>query len=130
MSGYRAACACGQLGAEVTGQPLRVAICHCHACRTRTGSAFSWNARFSRDSVSLSGEARAFSRLGDEGGTITYHFCPDCGVTVWYETSGRDGVAIPVGAFAPGQGPKPEDSVYDNRRPDWLFLAPELEVFN
>lgn len=128
MTRHRAACACGQLSAEVSGPPIRVAICHCHACRTRTGSAFSWNARFSNDAIRLSGEARAFSRVGDEGSTITYHFCHECGVTVWYETSGVQGLAIPVGAFAPETGPRPEFSVYDNRRPDWLMLDPELEV--
>jgi len=125
-----AACACGQLRAEVTGAPRRVAICHCHACRARTGSAFSWNARFAADQVELSGADKSFARQGDEGSTITYHFCPDCGATVWYETSGVEGIAIPVGAFAPGDGPAPEVSVYDNRKPDWLRLAPSMEVWD
>lgn len=120
-----AACACGALTAVCTGEPLRVAVCHCHACRTRTGTAFSWNARFAADQVARTGESRSFARTGDEGSRITHHFCPACGVSVWYETSDVAGVAIPVGAFAPGTDlPAPEVTVYDSRRPAWLRLAP------
>ncbi len=35
-----AACHCGQLRLEVTGEPQTVSICNCLACQRRTGSAF------------------------------------------------------------------------------------------
>lgn len=121
----RAGCACGALTVRVTGRPQHVSICHCHACRSRTGSAFSWNARFDAGQVTSLGTARSFARAGDDGGTITYHFCGTCGVSVWYTNSGRpDAVMIPVGAFAPGDLPAPTTTVYDNRRPGWLSLSP------
>ena len=44
----RAECACGQLSAVCSGEPMRVSVCHCLACKRRTGSAFSYNARFPR----------------------------------------------------------------------------------
>lgn len=123
-----ASCACGQLGADVDEPPKRVAICHCDACRSRTGSAFSWNARFAASAVRLHGRFQTYRRTGDEGHEITYHFCPDCGVTVWYETSDVPGIAIPVGAFAPARDlPAPGVSVYDDRRPEWLSLPEAME---
>ena len=127
-----ASCACGQLRAEVTGDPVRVSICHCTECRRRTGSAFSHNARFLPGQVRLSGADRSFTRTGDEGSRITYHFCPDCGVTVWYGNSDvPDMVAIPVGAFAMIDCPTPVWSVYDDRRPAWLQLdVPGLQVID
>ncbi|MEY1556204.1 GFA family protein [Yoonia sp. R2331] len=118
-----AACACGQLTAQASGDPLRAVVCHCHACRTRTGSAFSLNTRFASDAVTMQGTSKAFTRTGDEGSQITYHFCPDCGVTVWYLNDQIDGVMIPGGALAPADLPAPTLSVYDVRRPDWLRLA-------
>ncbi len=127
-----ASCACGQLRAEVTGEPVRVSICHCTECRRRTGSAFSHNARYLPDQVRVSGVDKMFTRTGDEGSKITHHFCPDCGVSVWYGNSDvADMVAIPVGAFAMVDCPAPAWSVYDNRRPGWLRLdVPGLQVID
>ncbi len=125
----KAACACGQLTADTSAEPLRCVVCHCHACRTRTGSAFSLNTRFATDAVTTHGTSKSFTRTGDEGSRITYHFCPDCGVTVWYLNDQIPGVMIPGGALAPADLPAPALSVYDARRPDWLSL-PGLEVMD
>lgn len=116
----KASCACGALTAQASRAPLRVGLCHCNACRTRTGSAFSLNARFAHADVQTDGTAKAYARQGDDGGTITYHFCPVCGVSVWYENDQVDGIMIPAGAMAPGALPAPDASIYDTRRPDWL----------
>jgi Glutathione-dependent formaldehyde-activating enzyme len=62
-----AECACGQLRAEADGEPIRVSVCHCLACQRRTGSAFGAQARFARDRVRVSGEAREFVRFADPG---------------------------------------------------------------
>ncbi len=118
-----ATCACGQLTATTTADPIRTVACHCHACRTRTGSAFSLNTRFAADAVTTQGPSKSFTRTGDEGSKITYHFCPTCGVTVWYQNDQIPGVMIPGGALAPADLPTPALSVYDVRRPDWLVLS-------
>jgi len=83
----RAECSCGQLSITCTGEPVRVSVCHCLACKRRTGSAFSFNARFPEANVAIEGHAREFTRVGDEGGRITYSFCPDCGTTVHYRST-------------------------------------------
>jgi hypothetical protein len=41
-----AECSCGQLAAICQGDPVRISVCHCLACKRRSGSAFSNNARF------------------------------------------------------------------------------------
>ena len=41
-----AACHCGQLRLEVSGEPFAVSICNCLACQRRTGSAFGMQAGF------------------------------------------------------------------------------------
>lgn len=95
----RAECSCGQLSATCAGEPIRVSVCHCLACKRRTGSAFSFNARFAETDVSVQGRAAEFTRIGDEGGRITYSFCPDCGSTVCYRINAQPGVvAIPPAA--------------------------------
>ncbi|MGH2892702.1 MAG: GFA family protein, partial [Solirubrobacteraceae bacterium] len=46
MATREAACSCGQLTVQVSGDPVRVSVCHCLACQRRTGSAFGYQARW------------------------------------------------------------------------------------
>jgi hypothetical protein len=119
---WRAECSCGQLSATCSGEPLRVSVCHCLACKRRTGSAFSFNARFRADAVSIEGRARKFVRIGDSGVHSTYSFCPICGITVYYQSDAeRDLLAIPAGAFADPAFPAPFRSYYhETRRCPWV----------
>src|SRR6478672_567504 len=117
MTTREAACSCGQLRVEATGDPVRISLCHCLACQRRSGSAFAIQARFPSDRVHVAGRFREYVRLADEGGEKrTFHFCPDCGGTVFYTTSDApDLVAVPVGAFADPSFPAPTVSVYESR---------------
>src|SRR5918992_1519550 len=111
MSNRTATCSCGQLTATVTGDPLRVSVCHCLACQRRTGSVFGMQARFRSEGVQVAGESRQYTRVGDEGSKATFSFCPFCGATVHYQNEGHeDSIAIPVGAFAEPGFPPPKFS--------------------
>jgi len=128
MSNRLASCSCGQLTARVAGDLVRVSVCHCLACQRRTGSPFSEQARFPRENVTLSGASTEYVRVGDEGGRATFHFCPTCGCTVYYEAEALDGfLTIPVGAFAEPGFPPPQVSVYESRMHGWLAMPPDIE---
>jgi hypothetical protein len=128
MSTRLAACSCGQLTAQVVGDPVRVSICHCLACQRRTGSVFGQQARFPREHVSVSGTSTEYVRVGDEGSKVKFHFCPQCGSTVFYEPEGlEEFVAIPVGAFADPSFPPPRVSVYESRRHNWVIPPADAE---
>jgi hypothetical protein len=124
---HRAQCSCGQLSAVCAGEPVRVSVCHCLACKRRTGSAFSTNARFPEEAVTIHGRATQFTRIGDEGGRVTYSFCPECGTTVHYRIDDQPGlIAIPVGAFADTAFPPPFLSFYHTtRRQPWVEIRAE-----
>lgn len=96
-------------------------MCHCLACQQRTGSAFSLQARWPADRVTIEGHATEFVRIGDEGGKGAFRFCPTCGVTVYYTFDGMpDLVAVPVGLFGDPTFPPPQYSVYGVRRHPWI----------
>jgi hypothetical protein len=123
-----ASCSCGQLSARVLGDPVRVSICHCLACQRRTGSVFGEQARFPRENVTVLGTSTRFTRRGDEGGSPTFHFCPQCGATVYYEAEGLESyVTIPVGVFADPGFPSPTVSVYEARMHRWVIPPPDAE---
>src|SRR4029078_7073438 len=101
MSAREAACSCGQLRLEVTGEPVRISICHCLACQRRTGSAFGIQARFPAERVRIVGRHTEYVRTSDAGEDRTLCFCHDCGATVFYTlASVPDVIAVPIGAFA------------------------------
>lgn len=128
MSTRLASCSCGQLAARVSGDPVRVSICHCLACQRRTGSVFGQQARFPRQNVTIAGQSTRYTRVGDEGTRATFHFCPQCGATVYYEAEGQEEwLAIPVGAFADPGFPSPTVSVYEERMHRWVVPPPEAE---
>jgi hypothetical protein len=130
----KAECACGQLSAVCTGEPFRVSVCHCLDCKRRTGSAFSFNARWKTEDVTIAGRAKEFTRVGDEGHSSIFSFCPECGVTVHYRMVDQpDAVAVPAGAFADPSFPQPFVSVYhgEDRRHRWVEIRCEpLEIID
>lgn len=129
MSERTASCRCGQLRATVTGEPVRVSVCHCLACQKRAGSAFSAQARFARDQVRIEGRSKDWTRTADSGRTVTYSFCPGCGSTVHYIGGNfPDVIAIPLGAFDDPYFARPGFSVWEQRKHDWVeILGDEVE---
>jgi hypothetical protein len=116
-----ATCSCGQLKVTCEGEPHRLSICHCYECQRRTGSAFGIQARFRNEDVRIEGQSSEWTRVGDEGGRITFHFCPTCGSTVYYTGSyAPESTAVAVGAFADRTFPGPTVEVYEERRHPWL----------
>ena len=134
MSERTASCRCGGLRATVTGEPVRVSVCHCLNCKKRSGSAFAVQARWPRDQVDIEGRSKTFVIIADSGNRATFHFCPECGSDVYYEIDGKfddkfnDLVAIPLGAFDDPYFGGPAYSVWESRKHDWVeIVGPNIE---
>lgn len=125
-----AACACGALHLTVRGEPRRVSLCHCGQCQRRTGAPFGVAAFFARADVEVEGESRTYRNVGDSGRWLDFHFCPICGSTVYWEMERRaDALAVAVGAFADPGFPAPAQSVWNERRHDWVTLPEAWPAF-
>lgn len=123
-----ATCACGQLRVVAEGEPLRVSICHCRACQRRTGSAFGVQARWPKQQVSMQGDARLWRRIGDDGSTLDFRFCPHCGSTLWFtQDVAPELIAVAVGAFGDPTFPAPVRSNYEPYRHAWVGLPGQIE---
>jgi hypothetical protein len=124
-----ASCSCGQLRATATGDPVRVSVCHCLACKKRTGSAFSVQARWPADQVTVEGRSQLFTRIADSGNPAEFHRCPTCGDTVHYATVNLPGmIAIPLGVMDDPFFADPRISIYEERKQPWVeILGDDVE---
>jgi hypothetical protein len=132
MTSREAACHCGQLRLEVTGEPFAVSICNCLACQRRTGSAFGMQAGFKADQVQVVGRFNDYVRISDEADRKehVFHFCPECGSQVFgTEPSDPDLVVVSIGSFADPSFPPPTESGYDSRRHPWVGLPDSIQRF-
>ena len=126
-----AACACGQLSITLSGEPIRVGMCHCLQCQRRTGSLFGAGCFFNMGQVvGTEGAERTWTRAGDSGRTVTFHFCPDCGSNVFWTRDHRpDLMTVAVGAFADPGFPPATVAYWTQSRHGWLPLPHDVPAF-
>lgn len=128
MNTRNAACSCGRLSIIVEETPVRISMCHCLACQRRTGSVFGAQAWYPKEKVTVSGPSSEYCRTADSGKRITYHFCSECGSTVYYQADAfPDRTAVPIGAFADPSFPVPMVSIYESSKHAWVTVPTDLE---
>lgn len=129
MSERRSQCVCGSLSVTVLGEPELVALCNCGQCQRRTGSVFSQHAFFPRDNAVIHGEHKAFTRSSDSGRKVTFHFCPTCASTIFWEVEARpNSWGMAVGGFEDPHFPPPERAVWGEKKHDWVRLPDGIPV--
>ena len=127
MTTHRAACSCGQLNLTIKGEPARISMCHCLECQRRTGAVISNQARFRGEQITIAGMSAAWTRTAESGNVLTFHFCPTCGSTVYWEGKGFPGyVAVAIGAFADPKFPAPTIAVWEESRHPWITFPPNM----
>jgi hypothetical protein len=109
-----AQCQCGSLQATALGDPQINNVCYCRACKRRTGSVIHAGAYFLKADVQCDGRSKIYTRRGESGSEIHFHFCPDCGTSVYWELDKAPELAgIAVGCFADPDFPAPAFSVFE-----------------
>jgi hypothetical protein len=125
-----ASCTCGRLQLGCHGEPSRVSMCHCVDCQRRTGSVFGIGAFFHRGAVSVvQGASKTYTRGSASGKLATFHFCAECGSTVFWEPERAPHlIGVAVGAFADPSFPPPQQSVSTDNKHAWLCLPDDVQV--
>jgi len=130
MSQRHASCHCGQMEITCEDEPGFIVMCHCEDCQRRTSSAFNLGAWFAKANVTISGTSKTYTRTEHDGVETTYHFCPDCGTSMYWTMPQNDKVmAVAVGAFADPDFPRPTVSFYEQRRHSWVSVPDNIDRF-
>lgn len=82
-------CQCGAIRYELSGDPLKLVVCHCRECRKQSASAFGISVFVPREHLRLiRGSPKFWSRPTDSGHMLECSFCPDCGSRLWHQRVG------------------------------------------
>jgi hypothetical protein len=104
------------------GGPIKVSACHCKSCQKRTGSAFSVAVFFQIENTRREGASGIFTRVGDSGLSVEFHFCPQCASTVFWYPAFRPGwVGVAIGCFD-DRTLVPTQAVYEENRLEWAQI--------
>ncbi|HXL66874.1 MAG TPA: GFA family protein [Xanthobacteraceae bacterium] len=125
-----ASCACAKLRVTVTGEPARVGICNCTQCQRRTGTAFAVGAFFPKGQISaIEGAHKTFRRSSDSGRHLDYHFCPECGSSVfWNLDAAPELTAVAVGCFTDPAFPAPTRAIWAVHKLHWVDFPSGIPV--
>ncbi len=122
-------CHCGNVTYEVHGKPLRMAQCHCNACKRLTGTGHNVQAFFKSSDVKILGETSTHQSTSDIGNIRTRHFCPNCGSRLFsFNSKTPELIGISVGSFDDNLWFKPEVILYNSERPTWDIIDETIEI--
>ena len=140
MAARKASCRCGNLSVSYEGpDPERISLCQCYECQRRTGSVLSVQARVPRDQATIEGPSTTWTFPNEGGepsqfrscdiGGATYHFCLECGSTVYWDIpAAPDVVGVAVGGFADTTFPPPMISGFEAYGHPWAMNPSDLQI--
>ena len=140
MTTRKSSCNCGKLSLTYDGpDPARISLCQCYECQRRTGSVLSVQARLPIEHVTVEGQSSEWTFPNDSGelvtfrscdsGGATYHFCPECGSTVYWEISvAPDVLGVGVGSFTDPTFPPPMISGFEAYGVAWAMNPSDLPM--
>ncbi len=124
-------CHCGQVTYEVYAEPLRMAQCHCDACRQITGVGHNVQAFFYIADVKIKGKTSSHQSIADSGNIRTRHFCSQCGSRLFsYNSAAPDIIGISAGSFDDSSWFKPQIILYNSKRKNWDIIDENIKTRN
>lgn len=121
-------CDCGAITLSVKGAIVSMFLCSCDNCQRATGTGHASVALFRTEALRVVGATKSFARPADSGATFTRHFCPECGTTVYAQSSRAPVLRIvPVGLFA-GHNTwfEPNQLIFARTHQAWDLVADHL----
>lgn len=122
-------CSCGALRFAID-RYLYAQLCHCEACRKRTGSAYGISVVIENAALlEFGGATRTFRRVAESGNPVEYEFCPECGSVIRWRVAGLAGrQVIAGGAFDDAGAFEIAGEMYTAKALPWARLGCEIST--
>ena len=123
-------CMCGAIRYVLKGDPEWVWQCYCRDCQLATGTGHTTIAAFHKDKVSVTGKPANYTTIGDTGGEVVRHFCPNCASRL-FTTGDLPGplMIFQSGTLDDPNSVRPTAAIYVKDRLWWDYIDPSLPQF-
>ncbi len=126
-SKYSGRCLCGEINYSTNAEPLFTGNCHCKDCQRSSGSAFVPAMLFPEKTVSISGKAKFFESVSDNGSVHQRGFCQNCGSQLFAKFSAMPGMlGIKAGTLDNASDYVPTLDFYVASAAPWDQMSPKL----
>jgi len=117
---FTGGCSCGAVRFAIRDY-LYALVCHCDACKKRTGSAFGISIVVEKaDLLELRGALQIYTRVAESGRPVDYEFCPRCATTIrWRIDKFATRVIFAGGAFDDPRRLPAAGEMYNEQALDW-----------
>ena len=123
-------CLCGAIRYEVTGPVIFCSQCCCKDCQKATGTGHTTIFGVHQSQLDMHGTPKTYTNAGDSGGSVTRHFCGECGGRLY--TSGDmpgEVVILQAGSLDDPNLISPNEVIYVKDAVAWDVFDPSLPRF-
>ena len=122
-------CSCGALRFTIA-RYLFAQLCHCDACKKRTGSAYGISVVIENAALlQFHGETHTFKRNAESGRAVEYDFCPRCASVIrWRVAALQDRQVIAGGAFDDVGAFEIAGEMYTAKALPWARIGCEISI--
>jgi hypothetical protein len=104
--------------------------CHCKECQRQSGSPFGMAMPVKKDSLTVTGLTKQFTRVADGGNEVTGVFCPECGVRVYHVLkSVPEVVSLKPGTLDDTSWLRPGHFTWMKSAQGWVPVPNNVETF-
>ena len=127
---YEGGCLCGTIRYRVSGPSLFETQCCCRDCQLATGTGHTTIVGVVRSQLEVEGEPKIFTNEGESGGSVSRHFCGECGGRL-YTSGSLPGkvVMIQAGSLDDPNVVTPQNVIYRKDAVGWDHFNSDLPVF-
>jgi hypothetical protein len=128
---FSGGCHCGAVRYEVSAEPLAFMLCHCRDRQYASGGEPAAVAVVPRSAFTLKkGDAKGFTSVGESGGAVTRHFCPECGTPLFSHLGALpDLMDVTAGSMDDASWLKPTAFLWTKSAHAWAHLDPAILTF-
>jgi hypothetical protein len=121
-------CLCGAIRYEVTGPSIFESQCCCKDCQKATGTGHTTIFGLLKSQLKMDGTPKTYSNAGESGGTVTRHFCGECGGRLYTtgDLPGDEVVILQAGSLDEPGVITPREVIYVKDAVAWDFFDPAL----
>jgi hypothetical protein len=102
-------------------EPIRLLTCRCKECQRQSGSAFGMSMPVKKDSLTVTGPTKQFTRMADSGNEVTGVVCPECGVRIYHVLMpAADVASIKLGTLDDTRWLRPELFIWMKSAQGWV----------